>query len=74
MQKNITLNARDGSALSKGTLDSGVGLEDAGAGSHIPGTVAETVFSPRRAIGLNKGKFFKACLLFLSFYMGLFYA
>ncbi|XP_040289915.1 stathmin domain-containing protein 1 [Bufo bufo] len=52
-QNNITSNARDGSALSKGTLDSGVGLDANGSGSHIPGTVAETVFSPRRAIGLN---------------------
>ncbi|XP_056374473.1 stathmin domain-containing protein 1 [Hyla sarda] len=54
LQKDITSNARDGSALSKGTLDSGVGLEDGGAGSHIPGTVSEIVFSPRRANALNK--------------------
>ncbi|KAG9479215.1 hypothetical protein GDO78_012736, partial [Eleutherodactylus coqui] len=53
LQKNIPPNARDGSAFSKGTLDSGVGLDEEGAGSHIPGTVAETVFSPRRVISLN---------------------
>ncbi|XP_069816263.1 stathmin domain-containing protein 1 [Dendropsophus ebraccatus] len=53
LQKNITSSERDGSALSKGTLDSGVGLDDERAGNHIPGTVAETVFSPRTAIGLN---------------------
>ncbi|KAM4029656.1 stathmin domain-containing protein 1 [Anomaloglossus baeobatrachus] len=52
-QNNVTPNARDGSAMSKGTLDSGVGLDE-GAGSHIPGTVQETVFSPRTAIALNK--------------------
>ncbi|KAM3928876.1 stathmin domain-containing protein 1 [Leptodactylus fuscus] len=52
-QKNITSNARDGSALSKGTLDSGVCLDDEGTSGHIPGTVAESVFSPRRAIGLT---------------------
>ncbi|XP_069585034.1 stathmin domain-containing protein 1 [Ranitomeya imitator] len=52
-QKNVTSNLRDGSAMSKGTLDSGVGLDE-GAGSHIPGTVAETMFSPRTAISVNK--------------------
>ncbi|KAG8571848.1 hypothetical protein GDO81_011802 [Engystomops pustulosus] len=52
LQKNLTSNARDGSALSKGTLDSGVDLDE-GAGNQIPGTVAETVFSPRRTIALN---------------------
>ncbi|XP_073534907.1 stathmin domain-containing protein 1 isoform X2 [Phyllobates terribilis] len=52
-QKNLTSNARDGSAMSKGTLDSGVVLDE-GAGSHIPGTVTETMFSPRTAISLNK--------------------
>ncbi|XP_073446039.1 stathmin domain-containing protein 1 [Dendrobates tinctorius] len=52
-QKIVTSNVRDGSAMSKGTLDSGVGLDD-GAGSHIPGTVTETKFSPRTAVSLNR--------------------
>ncbi|XP_078544091.1 stathmin domain-containing protein 1 [Lissotriton helveticus] len=38
-EKNVAPTPRDGSAISKGTLDSGVGFED----EPIPGTVPETV-------------------------------
>ncbi|XP_073487210.1 stathmin domain-containing protein 1 [Aquarana catesbeiana] len=44
-------NVRDGSAMSKGTLDSGLGFEDEGVGNHLPGIV-EAV-SPRRTHVLN---------------------
>ncbi|KAM9308622.1 stathmin domain-containing protein 1 [Gastrophryne carolinensis] len=50
--RNAGTNVRDGSALSKGTVDSGLGPDDEGAGNHIPGTVTETT-SPRRANPLN---------------------
>ncbi|XP_075067428.1 stathmin domain-containing protein 1 isoform X2 [Mixophyes fleayi] len=50
--KNIGSSGRDGSALSKGTVDSGVGLDD-GVDNHLPGRVTETVFSPRATNGLN---------------------
>ncbi|MEE6464886.1 hypothetical protein FKM82_006389 [Ascaphus truei] len=42
--KNIASSGRDGSALSKGTMDSGLGLEDEGAGERLPGAVTETFF------------------------------
>ncbi|KAM5157397.1 stathmin domain-containing protein 1 [Mantella aurantiaca] len=44
-------NARDGSALSKGTMDSGLGFDDDGVGNHLPGIVE--VASPRRTNILN---------------------
>ncbi|KAM8967269.1 stathmin domain-containing protein 1 [Pelodytes ibericus] len=51
--KNNPNGGRDGSAMSKGTLDSGVGLEDEAAGGILPGTITERTTSPRRAGGLN---------------------
>ncbi|XP_029446565.1 stathmin domain-containing protein 1 isoform X3 [Rhinatrema bivittatum] len=38
-RRQLGPNARDGSALSKGTMDSGLGLEDELAGGDLPGTV-----------------------------------
>ncbi|XP_072267750.1 stathmin domain-containing protein 1 [Pyxicephalus adspersus] len=49
--RNIGTNNRDGSALSKGTMDSGLGLDDEGAGNHLPGIVESA--SPRGANVLN---------------------
>ncbi|XP_018423349.1 PREDICTED: stathmin domain-containing protein 1 [Nanorana parkeri] len=49
--RNTGTNGRDGSALSKGTMDSGLGPDDEGAGNHLPGIVEAT--SPRRANVLN---------------------
>ncbi|XP_063779281.1 stathmin domain-containing protein 1 [Pseudophryne corroboree] len=51
--KNNAFSGRDGSALSKGTMDSGVGLDDEGVGNHLPGRITEIGFSPRKANGLN---------------------
>eukprot|EP00079_Xenopus_tropicalis_P036663 XP_017950434.1 PREDICTED: stathmin domain-containing protein 1 isoform X2 [Xenopus tropicalis] len=57
---NNSSNARDGSALSKGTMDSGLGLEDESSGA-LPGTVTEKLPSPRGRLNndlplLNSGR------------------
>ncbi|XP_068090749.1 stathmin domain-containing protein 1 [Hyperolius riggenbachi] len=49
--RTVGTNIRDGSALSKGTLDSGLGIDDEGTGNNLPGIV--TGASPRRANVLN---------------------
>ncbi|OCT76496.1 stathmin domain-containing protein 1 [Xenopus laevis] len=43
---NNSHSARDGSAFSKGTMDSGLGIEDEASGA-LPGTVTEKLSSPR---------------------------
>ncbi|XP_040209696.1 stathmin domain-containing protein 1 [Rana temporaria] len=50
-RNNGGTNVRDGSAVSKGTMDSGLGYEDEGVGNHLPGIVE--VASPRRTHVLN---------------------
>uniref|UniRef100_A0A8C5PKY6 Stathmin domain containing 1 n=1 Tax=Leptobrachium leishanense TaxID=445787 RepID=A0A8C5PKY6_9ANUR len=47
---------RDGSATSKGTMDSGLGKEDESAGGILPGAVTEKASSPRRPGLLNNDK------------------
>ncbi|KAM4688690.1 stathmin domain-containing protein 1 [Discoglossus pictus] len=51
--KNTATSGRDGSAISKATMDSGFGPEDEASGGVLPGTVTEKLPSPR-ANGLNK--------------------
>ncbi|KAJ1201023.1 hypothetical protein NDU88_004839 [Pleurodeles waltl] len=46
-EKNVVRTPRDGSALSKGTLDSGVGFEDEPIPGSVPETVVERLPSPR---------------------------
>ncbi|OCT74506.1 stathmin domain-containing protein 1 [Xenopus laevis] len=57
---NNSPSARDGSAFSKGTMDSGLGLEDEASGA-LPGTVTEKMPSPRGRLNndlplLNSGR------------------
>ncbi|CAH2284410.1 stathmin domain-containing 1 [Pelobates cultripes] len=49
-------SGRDGSATSKGTMDSGLGMEDESARENLPGVVTEKASSPRTAGILNNGK------------------
>ncbi|XP_053571812.1 stathmin domain-containing protein 1, partial [Bombina bombina] len=53
--RNNDSSVRDGSAVSKGTVDSGLGAEDEAAGGVLPGAITEKLPSPRDSSSqLNK--------------------